>query len=207
MHAFNVWWVKNILAPLVVFIAERILGWRVDGETPPLDKFMLIAEPHTTNWDLVVMFYWACKQRRQVHYVIKKEVFNWPLLSPFFGWTGGIPMDRESPLASLKAVMRAAKSHERFILLIAPSGTRGYTEGWKPGFYYLAQKTGLPIVPSGPDYARKLARITAPIMPSGDIEADIAGMQPFYENMIGHHPENATPVRLLHEERAEAATL
>lgn len=189
--------VKGVLCPLVVWIAENVLRWRIDGEAPDLPKFIFITEPHTSNLDILFMFFWACKMRRQVHWVGKKELFSWPVLGSFCYWTGGIPVDRSSPLSALKTIIRAVREREEMLLLVAPSGTRAYTDGWKPGFHYLARKTGLPMVPAGPDMATRRVVIGEMIHPSEDVAADIERMRPFFEALTPVNPDRAGPVRLL----------
>lgn len=203
MKPFAQWLALHIIAPLYIFVMERVLGWRVEGPSPTAPKFILLTEPHTSNFDLFVVFYWALKARRQVRYIIKKETQRWFIVGALLRWTGAIFIDRDAPLATLKTILREARANEQFVLLIAPSGTRSYTEGWKPGFYYLAQKTGMPMIPCGGDFARKRAVIAPPVYPSGDIHADIEQMRPFYEQITPKHPERAAPVQLLPEPERE----
>lgn len=191
--------VQRVIAPLYVFVMERILGWRLEDNTPDAPKFIMLTEPHTSNWDVGIMFYWACKHRRRVHYVIKKEAAQWFLINRFLRWTGAIFIDRDAPLSALKTILRESRAHERFVLLIAPSGTRGYTSGWKPGFYYIAQKTKMPLLLTGPDYRTKVGRVGGLFHPTGDVHADIETMRAFYEPIVARHPELAAPVRLLAE--------
>jgi 1-acyl-sn-glycerol-3-phosphate acyltransferase len=200
------WFVVNILAPIVVFVAERIYGWGSLGDIPTERKYMLLAEPHTSNYDLVVMFYWACKQRRRIHFVIKRETQDWFLVGHFLEWAGAIFIDRNAPLAALKSIIRASRQTDDFIMLIAPSGTRAYTQGWKPGFYFIAQKANLTLVPGAADYGRKLAVVGEPLHPTGDIDADIAAMRPFYDTITARHPEQASPVALMPEVEPQIVT-
>jgi 1-acyl-sn-glycerol-3-phosphate acyltransferase len=199
------WLIRSVVAPLYIVIMERILGWRVQGDKPPAEvrKFILLTEPHTSNWDLLVVLYWACKVRRQVRFVIKQEARNWFLVGRLLGWMGAVYIDRDAPLAALKTIIREAKAHDDFVLLVAPSGTRGYADGWKPGFYFIAQKTGLPLLPAGGDFARKLACIAPLFYPTGDIAADIEQMRPFYESITAKHPERNAPVRLVPDEKPD----
>ena len=116
--------------------------WRLSGEVP--ESGILVGAPHTSRWDWVAMLLiaWANSKRPQV--LIKHTYFKGPL-----GWvlhhTGGIPLDRENPGATIRALLKEAEGHESFLLAIAAEGTRGAGEYWKPGFYRIAQQTGLPI--------------------------------------------------------------
>ena len=32
----------------------RCIGWRIEGEPPDIPKYVMIAAPHTSNWDFVI---------------------------------------------------------------------------------------------------------------------------------------------------------
>lgn len=196
MRKFSAFWLNRVLIPSVIFIGERVLGWRTEGTPPDVPKYLMLTEPHTSNLDVLVMFYWACKFRVPLRFIIKQEAQHWFIIGRILAWGGALFIDRDQPLSALKTIIREARSREHFVLLIAPTGTRAYQEGWKEGFYYIAQKTKLPLLPSGPDYARKLAIVGDLLYPTGDIEADIAVLRPFYEPLVARHPEQASPVRL-----------
>lgn len=197
MRSFGTWWAMNVIAPVVIFIAERLFGWRVEGETPDVRKFLLLSEPHTSNADLLLVFYWSCKIRRRIHYIIKAETSDWFLVGQFLRRTGAIFIDRDAPMSALKTILRTARAHEDFILLIAPSGTRKYTPGWKPGFHFIARKAELALVPAGADFPTKRVLIGEPLHPSKDVAADVERMRPFLEAITARHPEKASPIRLV----------
>ncbi len=208
MKTLGNWLVLNIIAPTYIWLMERLFGWRVEGDwQPEARKFVLLTEPHTSNTDLMVVFYWACKVRRQVRFVTKKEIESWFVVGRLLRWMGAIYIDRDAPLAALKTIIKAVRSNDDFVLLIAPSGTRSYSDGWKPGFYYVAQKTNIPIVPASADFARKRAIIAPVLYPTGDIHADIEHMRPFFEGITARHPERVAPIRLLTDDTAEKTTV
>ena len=68
-------------------------GWRRSGRPPALDKFVLIAAPHTSNWDLPLTLALAFSYRMKICWMGKAAIFHWPL-GGFFRWLGGIPIDR-----------------------------------------------------------------------------------------------------------------
>lgn len=207
MRALGRWIVVNVVAPTYIFIAERVLGWQMEGAWQPTErKFILLTEPHTSNYDILAVFYWACKVRRQVHFVTKQEIREWFLLGRILGWMGAIYIDREAPLSALKTIIKTIRQHDDFVLLIAPSGTRSYAAGWKPGFYYIAQKTKIAIVPAGGDFARKRALLAPALYPTGDIHADLETMRPFYERITAKHPERVAPVEIVDEEKTSVST-
>ena len=70
-------------------------GWRVAGEIPDVAKVVVIAAPHSTNWDVVWGMLVKIGLRLTVRFIGKREAFFWPvgaLLRNF----GGIPIDRSA---------------------------------------------------------------------------------------------------------------
>ena len=133
----------------------RMTGWRVEGTLPPhAAKSVLIAAPHTSNWDLPYTLMLAFVLRLRVYWIGKQSLFR----APFGGvmrWLGGIPVNREQAnnlVASSAQAMREAQGPIQ--LIVPPEGTRGKTRHWKTGFYFIAQQAGVPIVLAFVDYER-----------------------------------------------------
>jgi 1-acyl-sn-glycerol-3-phosphate acyltransferase len=207
MEALGQFLVMRVLIPLATFVYGRLFGWKLDRPFPELDRYIILAEPHTSNWDVPILLYASALTRRRFRYIIKKEAENWFILGRVFKWSGGIFIDRDKPLSAIKTIIRTVRENEQCILLISPKGTRAYRDGWKPGFYYLAQKLDLPLVCSAPDYPTKTVFVSDPIVPSGDIEADMAQMRPFYAPIRPRHPERTAPIRLLEEDASTTPTI
>jgi 1-acyl-sn-glycerol-3-phosphate acyltransferase len=171
-------------------IGFRIGGWRFEGEIPSADKFLVIAAPHTTNWDLPIMLGIATHFRRRLFWVGKRGLFK-----PPFGWfmrlLGGVPVKRSGGDNAVDAMVAQFKARERFVLGVLPEGTRKRVSEWKSGFYHMAQGADVPIVFGFVDYARKVAGVGGVMTPSGDYEADLQRIKRFYANVTGKHPERA----------------
>jgi 1-acyl-sn-glycerol-3-phosphate acyltransferase len=73
------------------------------------------------------------------------------------------------------------------LLVIAPEGTRHPTSEWRMGFYRIARAAGVPIVPGGPDYARKAAVFAPPIHPTGDPDSDLRPAFDFFRSLEPRH--------------------
>ncbi|MEQ6903765.1 1-acyl-sn-glycerol-3-phosphate acyltransferase [Nocardioides sp. YIM 152588] len=178
----------------------RLTRWRLVGEVP--EKGILVGAPHTSNWDWVatILIAWANARRPQV--LIKHTFFRGPL-----GWilrgTGGIPLDRENPGETIRTLLREAESHPSFLLAIAPEGTRGAGEYWKPGFYRIAQQTGLPIALGFIDGPTRTLGMGPSLHPSGDVAADMDLVRAFYADKQGLRPEHRTEPRLREESRGD----
>jgi 1-acyl-sn-glycerol-3-phosphate acyltransferase len=74
-------------------------------------------------------------------------------------------------------------------LAIAPEGTRKKVNQWKTGFYYMAIKAGVPIIPVAFDYGKKEVVYHEPFYPTGNIDADITFLESYFIGVVGKNPE------------------
>lgn len=156
-----------------------IMRWKVKGRLPDQKKYVLIAAPHTSNWDFVFFLLVIFKLKIPVHWMAKHTLFSWP-----FRWLlihlGGIPIDRSTKGDTVGTMTRAFAGSARLIITIAPSGTRSKTKHWKTGFYHIARQADVPIVCGYIDYPNRTAGIGPTHHPTGDIDTDMAAIQKFY---------------------------
>ena len=164
----------------------RLTGWRVEGTLPPhAAKSVLIAAPHTSNWDLPYTLMLAFVLRLRVYWIGKQSLIR----APFGGvmrWLGGIPVNRDQAnnlVASSAQAMREAQGPIQ--LIVPPEGTRGKTRHWKTGFYFIAQQAGVPIVLAFVDYERKVGGLGPVFIPTGDLEQDMRAIKAFYAPIKG----------------------
>ena len=154
----------------------RAARWTLVGDVPR--SGILVGAPHTSSWDWLAMLLisWANGARPQA--LISHTFFKGPV-----GWvlrsTGGIPLDRENPGATIRALVAEAQSGEHFLLAIAPEGTRYKGEHWKPGFYRIAQQTGLPISLGFVDGPTRTLGIGPSFHPTGDVTKDMDVVRAF----------------------------
>jgi 1-acyl-sn-glycerol-3-phosphate acyltransferase len=174
----------------------RATRWRLSGDVP--SSGILVGAPHTSKWDWVVMILiaWGSSARPQV--LIEQSYFKGPM-----GWvlrkTGGIPLDRQNPGAAIRALLEEAEGEQPFLLAIAAEGTRSKGEYWKPGFYRIAQQTGLPISLGFVDGPTRTLGIGPTFHPTGDVAEDMDLVRAFYADKRGIKPENRTEPRLREE--------
>ena len=164
-----------------------MVGWRVDGKLPDLPKFILIGAPHTSNWDFLLFLGIIFTLRANVRFMGKAELFRSPI-GFFFRYCGGIPVDRKKSTGLVDQMVDAAKQADRFILTIAPEGTRHHVTEWKRGFYHIAKGAGIPIVMAVVDGRHKQARVGQVFQPTDDLEADMKSIQGFFEGVVGINP-------------------
>ena len=181
----------------------RAFGWRVAG-TLPYRRAVVIAAPHTSNWDLPFMLAVAYALGVKPSWLGKRELFQAPL-----GWLlrrlGGIAVDRSAPQGLVgEAVARFGERDELF-LVIPPSGTRARAPYWKSGFYHVARGAGVPIVCAYLDYRSRVGGIGLSFVPTTSIGADMDRIRAFYADKQAKFPAQMTPVRLREEEETDAA--
>lgn len=158
----------------------RLSGWRMVDAFPDVPKAVIIAAPHSSNWDGLHGL--AMKQvlGLDARFFAKKQLFWWPL-GPILRHFGIIPIDRGSGGSALieSAVAEFAR-HERFWLGVTPEGTRRFVPRWKTGFWRIAKAAGVPIIPAYFHYPEKRIGLGPLLWPGDDMEADIARLRAFY---------------------------
>ncbi len=166
----------------------KATGWRVDGEMPGLPKFIIVAAPHSSNWDLPYVLAAAVHYGVRVHWLGKAAIFNWPF-GGFMRWLGGIAIDRSQANNVVDQMISKFAEADRLIVVIPPEGTRGEVTRWKSGFYHIAHGAKIPLALGFLDYKRKIAGIARVFHTTGNYEADLAEIQAFYATVTGKHPK------------------
>ncbi len=172
---------------LLAFLVYRSFGWRTAGYCPEAAKYVIIAAPHTSNWDFFFTVCLAFIYRLNPQMMMKAEWFFWPM-GPFFRWLGAIPIDRSATNNVVSQSISAFKDSEKMILVVPPAGTRRQVLHWKTGFYHIANGAGVPIALGYLDYRRKVGGFGPTVTPTGDIEADMVVIRRFYADVSGKHP-------------------
>lgn len=171
----------------------RLFGWRMVGAFPDIDKAVVIAAPHSSNWDGLLGF--AAKLGMGVRLSIlgKDSLFKIPLVGAFLRWQGVIPVDRSAPHGLVEQAVDAIRASERMWYAIAPEGTRRWVDRWKPGFWRIAHGAGVPVVPAYFDYANKVIGIGPPFELGDDMHADMARIQRWYRPFKGRNHDVVQP--------------
>lgn len=182
---------------LPVLLLWRLSGWRAKGGLPDNDKLILIAAPHTSNWDYVAMFALAAHVRRRPQTLLKASATQWPIVGTLLRWLGAIPIDRSKSNNAVQQAADLIKARDRVVLVIAPEGTRKRADHWRSGFYHIAVAADVPIVLGYLDYKNKIGAAGPTLYPTGDIDADMQIIKDFYdEHGYGKYPDNASPARV-----------
>lgn len=180
-----------ILSSIFRFLSNsimRLAGWRVEGKLPDLPKFLIIGAPHTSNWDFVLFLGVIFHLKADVRFMGKAELFRSPF-GWFFYWCGGVPVDRKKSTGLVEQMVEACNKSDKFILTIAPEGTRHYVREWKMGFYHIAKSAGIPLVMAVVDGKHKAVRVGQMFQPSGDMNEDIKTIKGFFSGVVGINPK------------------
>lgn len=180
----------SALGRLIGRLMLRGARWRVRGELPELSRMVIIVAPHTSNWDFVVGFGVYLALDLEARWFGKHTLFRWPI-GPLLRRFGGIPIEREGDGAAdvVDRSVREFESRERLLLALTPEGTRRKVDEWKSGFYRIAVRTGVPIVPVGFDYRRHEVIVFPPFRPTGDWAADIPRIKAIFGGVTARHPQ------------------
>ena len=173
-------------------IILKILGWKIMGEFPNLEKSVIIFAPHTSNWDLVVGKIYMNEIGIKNRVLVKKELFFFPM-NLIMNAIGAIPVDRNDKKNNI--IYQATsffKKNTKFNLVISAEGTRKKVNHWKRGFFHIAQKADVPIVISYLDYKKKEVGIKEVIRDTSDIKETMKVINKMYKNFNPKYPENFT---------------
>jgi 1-acyl-sn-glycerol-3-phosphate acyltransferase len=176
-------------AALYKFIFFKLLGWKLLGTiSPEVKKCVMMVMPHTCNFDFFIGLFCRGIIGLEMNFVGKKELFTFPF-GYYFRSIGGAPLDRSGGKNNVDATVEVFNSREVFRMAIAPEGTRKKVTQLKTGFYYIAYKAHVPIIPIAFDYAKKEVRIGQPISLSGNYEEDMKIILPHFKGAQGKFPE------------------
>ena len=136
------------------FIARSITRVRIEGDPTaiPADGPVILAANHISNADAVLIgAFLTPLLGRRIHWLGKKEMFDWPVVGYMARNGGIIPVDRAA--ADVEAFRVARRVLDAgSVLAVFPEGTRSPTGELQPakdGLSMLALRTNATIVPIG----------------------------------------------------------
>ena len=188
-------------ASVTQFLAKLSLrwnGWTAEGEKPAATKYVLIAAPHTTNWDLFHLLQIAWFLGVKLSWMGKKSLFRGPM-GPVMRALGGIPINRDRSTNMVDQMAAAFADSDSLVLTVPAEGTRRYVPHWKSGFYHIARAAEVPVLLGYLDYARKRGGFGPAIELTGDVSADMDEIRGFYADKVAKYPEYFGEIRLKEE--------
>ncbi len=178
------WWGKTLLG---------IFGWKVEGAVPnDLKRMVMVAAPHTSNWDYPIAIVAFMVIGIRMRYFIK-DSYTKPPLGFIFKGLGAIGVNRSRRGNLTQFAVELLNESSEMVILVPAEGTRGKVEKWKTGFYHIAVEAEVPIVLGYVNYKNKIAGIGPVYYPTGDFQTDMDHIQKFYEDKVGRFPDQYNP--------------
>jgi 1-acyl-sn-glycerol-3-phosphate acyltransferase len=167
----------------------RLAGWRVEAHLPDEPRMVVLAAPHTSNWDGWYAILAMLVMELKMGLFVKDTAFK-GIVGRWLRGVGAIPIDRTAPGGLVSQTVEAFATNEQLVIGIAPEGTRRRVQKWKRGFYLIAHASKVPLVCAYVDYATRTVGTGLTLRTSGDYEKDLAAIQAFYRTITPHNPEN-----------------
>ena len=175
--------------------------WRwttVPPQEPVPTHCVMIAAPHTTNWDFPITLAMARVSGVRINWLGKDALCRGPA-GPIMKRLGGVPIDRSAPGGMVASLAAEFAKRDHLVLVVPAEGTRSKTEHWKSGFYRIAELADVPIVCAFVDRPSRSGGFGPVIQPTGDLTADMDQVRAFYAGKEGLRSGRFGPVRLKEE--------
>ncbi|MBL0231544.1 MAG: 1-acyl-sn-glycerol-3-phosphate acyltransferase [Moraxellaceae bacterium] len=171
-------------------------GWTFKNQMPQdVKQCVMIAAPHTSNWDALYTRFAFVLMEIPVKITIKDSYMRFPY-GALIRYLGGIGINRrpkkegEARESMVQLMANLFKQHENLVMLVTPEGTRAKRTQWKTGFYHIAVAANVPIALGYCDYAKKEVGVAKLVYPSGDMKKDMHEIMAFYKHVVPKHPQN-----------------
>jgi 1-acyl-sn-glycerol-3-phosphate acyltransferase len=168
-------------------------SWRITGELPNVPKLIMLAAPHSSNWDGIYGILGACAIGLKATWMGKASLFKKPILGRLMHLFGGIAVDRSNPAGAVGQVTEEFAKRERMWVVLAPEGTRKKVHKWRTGFWHLARAANVPLFLVYFDYQRKEVGCGELFHTTDNLEADMERLYAFYAPWRGKGGKNALP--------------
>ena len=165
----------------------KLTGWKLIGDWPDDPRVVLVAAPHTSNWDGLNMLAAAGAYRVKLRWMGKASLVR-PPFGGLMRWLGCVPVDRANARDVVAQMADAFASHDRLILAVAPEGTRATTSIWKSGFHRIAVAANVPLLITILNYGNKTITVAGLFHPSNDYVNDLPKIQEYYAGATGKKP-------------------
>ncbi len=182
-------------------LALRAAGWEVETDVPKLSKYVIVAAPHTSNWDGVLLLAVSQALELPLAFMIKDDWVKGPM-GPLMKRLGAVAINRSKKTNVVEQMIEEFAQRDALALVIPPEGTRKRAEMWKSGFYHIARGANVPVVPAYIDVGRKRIGLGEPIELTGDARADMDRLRAFYEKVrpVGFVKDAFGPIRIKEEQ-------
>jgi 1-acyl-sn-glycerol-3-phosphate acyltransferase len=172
------------------YIARVMLsasGWKVSGSIPNEERLIIVAAPHTSNWDWVLAMLTILALNANIRWIGKSSIFKTGF-AWFFQWLGGIPVDRDNPSSLIERVKDIVSKEKGLMIGVAPEGSRQKVDRWKTGFLRIAEITQSKILLFSIDSPTKNIQIGKIFNPIGNNDDNLRLIKDYYRNFKGINP-------------------
>jgi len=180
---------KSILTHISRF-GLKVAGWKLVGVPPTEKRYVLIAVPHTSNWDFPITLAMAFVFDFKLYWFGKHSLFR-GILGPIMRWLGGIAVERSQANNLVDNIIKEFKNADELVVAIQPEGTRSKVNQWKTGFYHIAVGANVPIALGFLDFKKKEGGFLPTFYPTGDMEKDITAIQGMYRGIAGKYADQS----------------
>ena len=163
-------------------------GWTINLVQELPSKCVICVAPHTSNWDFIIGILVKYALHIKANFFMKKEWFFFPM-GYLMRSLGGIAIQRDKKLRMTDQMAAEFEKHETLCVAITPEGTRSYNPDWKKGFYFIAEKAGVPIVFAALDFKKKEIKLGEQFIPTGDVDADMMLIKAYFKDVNAKFPE------------------
>ena len=165
-------------------------GWKLVGNLPNESKLVIVALPHSSNFDFILALLAIRGWGLKINFMAKHTLFKFPQ-GLFFRAVGGIPVDRRSAHGLVEKMTHEFNSRSSLILGIAPEGTRNSDGSLKAGFARIAKAASAPVVPIIVNYKTKTLTLGNLVSDLSDVDGIIEAVKA--QGLGGHR---RAPARL-----------
>jgi 1-acyl-sn-glycerol-3-phosphate acyltransferase len=180
-NAFVQWFGRTML---------KLMGWTLQGEVPPLPKFIIVGAPHTSNWDFIIAMLVIMALDVKVHWIAKHTIFKKPFDKLLYR-LGGVPLDRNRPEGVVEGTAKLIRDSDQMVIAMMPEGTRNRVDRFKTGFLRIAKAADCPVKLVGLDYRHKIIVFDKQLDAAEDINTQVVEIKNHYQqNFTPKCPEN-----------------
>ena len=163
-------------------------GWTINLKQALPKKCVICVAPHTSNWDFMIGIFVKFALNIKANFFMKKEWFFFPM-GYLMRALGGVAIQRDKKMRMTDAMAAEFSKHDTLCVAITPEGTRSYNPDWKKGFYFIAEKAGVPIVFAALDFKKKEIILGEQFIPTGNVDADMEQIKAYYKDINAKFPE------------------
>ena len=163
-------------------------GWTINLVQKLPSKCVICVAPHTSNWDFIIGILVKFALDIKANFFMKKEWFFFPM-GCLMRSLGGIAIQRNKKLKMTDQMAAEFAKHDTLCVAITPEGTRSYNPDWKKGFYFIAEKAGIPIVFAALDFKKKEIKLGDQFIPTGNVDTDMIQIKAYFKDANAKFPD------------------